>query len=233
MSLLMILVLSQVVGPPAPLPPQALEMAEAGSLGDADSASDPAGTAGDGHLPAEATAGTRKVTAATTSTPSTPSDAAAVGFGSVRTDDAPTALWTTAAPLAAIGLLGGLAVWLGRRRRPTGRLLELVETLSIGPRRQLVVVRFGGQQLLVAASDAGVHLVSRESAAQANGSTIETDVGWLTSLEAGASELPSPLSSPSVVASSTPSAFETALEDSVEDQALRQKLAAGFRGRAS
>ena len=151
--------------------------------------------------------------------------------------------WPVVAPAAVFSLLGLAAYLLGRRRRTRASPLELVGTLSLGPRRQLVVTRFGGEELLIGSSEAGLHLLVRRPIAAAHGA----DDAWLTSLaqEEDASvpvddrawqqptvrheEESVPLVAPAEVAAPG-GPFEAMLDDSVEDQALRQKLAAGFRG---
>jgi flagellar biogenesis protein FliO len=147
-------------------------------------------------------------------------------------------------PAAVLALLGFAAYRLSRRRTSKTTPLELVGTLSLGPRRQLVIARFGGEDLLIGASEAGLHLLVRRPAVAAHG----TDDAWLTNLAAEPAapssageeswrqeesrlddQGPAPVAAAAEVA--PPGApFETMLDDSVEDQALRRKLAAGFRG---
>jgi hypothetical protein len=58
-----------------------------------------------------------------------------------------------------------VALLLSRRRgRASGRLVEVVETASLGPKRQLVVARMGGELLLLASSESGVTLLSSQPA---------------------------------------------------------------------
>jgi flagellar protein FliO/FliZ len=151
--------------------------------------------------------------------------------------------WPVAGPAAVLALLGFAAYRLSRHRQSKSTPLELVGTLSLGPRRQLVVARFGGEDLLIGASEAGLHLLVRRPAVAAHG----TDDAWLTNL-AAAPDAPSAVEEPwrqpearledqrpapvaAVAEVASPGApFETMLDDSVEDQSLRRKLAAGFRG---
>jgi flagellar biogenesis protein FliO len=149
-------------------------------------------------------------------------------------------LWRVViAPAAVLALLGVVAVLLRRRRNAPSAPLELVGTLPLGPRRQLVVVRFKGEELLVGASEAGLNLLVRHAPAATHGA----DDGWLTSLASDAGDVspdpwqapPAASASPAAVAAAAEVAspggeFESMLDDSVEDQSLRRKLAAGLRG---
>ena len=78
-----------------------------------------------------------------------------------------------------LGLLG-LALWWLRRRgyaammpsRRTGRKMESLERLPLGPQHTLHLVRIGGTALLVACSPAGCVLLQSVTVAQ-----IETGEG--------------------------------------------------------
>jgi flagellar biosynthetic protein FliO len=64
-------------------------------------------------------------------------------------------------------LLGGTLWWLRRRgiaafalpRRASGRQMECLERLSLGPHHALHLVRLGGSELLVASSPGGCSLM--------------------------------------------------------------------------
>ena len=45
--------------------------------------------------------------------------------------------------MLALSALAFAAWWLARRKMPSARMLELVESASLGQRRQLLVARFG------------------------------------------------------------------------------------------
>jgi flagellar protein FliO/FliZ len=144
--------------------------------------------------------------------------------------------WRVLPPALVLALLGGVALALTRKRRSQSAPLELVGSLSLGPKRQLVVARYGADELLLGSSEAGIQLLVRRPLAPA--AAHGADDAWLTSLatEETAATAPAadadvdyPMAAAAEVAS--PGAhFEAVLDDSVEDQALRRKLAAGLRG---
>ncbi len=57
-------------------------------------------------------------------------------------------------------VLAGLALALNRRRPKLSRRLELLESLSLGPRRSLCLARVENQTLVLGISEAGVQLLS-------------------------------------------------------------------------
>jgi flagellar biogenesis protein FliO len=62
----------------------------------------------------------------------------------------------------AAAILVGLAVaavWFARRRASRTRMIRIVETASIGPRRSLVVACIGGRTMVLGVSEAGVSLL--------------------------------------------------------------------------
>jgi flagellar protein FliO/FliZ len=63
--------------------------------------------------------------------------------------------------LAAAILVGlaGAAFWFTRRRASRTRMIRIVETASIGPRRSLVVACIGGRTMVLGVSEAGVSLL--------------------------------------------------------------------------
>jgi flagellar protein FliO/FliZ len=66
--------------------------------------------------------------------------------------------------LLAVAALGAVAAVLARRRVRTPRVLEIVETTSLGGRRALVVARLNGEILLLGSSEAGVALLASRPA---------------------------------------------------------------------
>ena len=83
-----------------------------------------------------------------------------------------------AAVVAAARLLTG---WVGRRYKATGRNLEVVESLGLGPRRALCLVRVGGKHLLLGVTDQSIRLidtVDRVESATASGSPQWTWKRW-------------------------------------------------------
>ena len=68
----------------------------------------------------------------------------------------------TAAAVAVVALLVGVAiltVWTTRRRGGRERMIRILESASIGPRRSLVVARVGGRTMVLGVSEAGVALL--------------------------------------------------------------------------
>lgn len=56
--------------------------------------------------------------------------------------------------------LGAAALFLSRRRRFGARRMEVVESLSLGPRRSLCLARVDGRTLVLGVSEAGVQLLT-------------------------------------------------------------------------
>ena len=63
-------------------------------------------------------------------------------------------------PLLVLAALGGTVVWAKRRAPMQGRLLTILESTSLGPRRSLVVARLGTETLLLGSSEAGITLLA-------------------------------------------------------------------------
>lgn len=136
----------------------------------------------------------------------------------------PTAALTvspTPSPSDAAGALatgpqwGGLALlaltvvaWVVTRRRGrTARRLELLESMNLGPRRSLGLVRVDARLLVVGVSEAGVQLLTTLDAPAAPADTEPSDV---------------PVAAEAL-------AFERLLEESTTEQELRARLAAARR----
>lgn len=76
---------------------------------------------------------------------------------------------------AVLGLLGATLWWLRQRglagltlgTKPSGRRLEALERLSLGPQHTLHLVRLGGTALLLASSPSGCRLVQSLSISEA------------------------------------------------------------------
>ncbi|MFL5302318.1 MAG: flagellar biosynthetic protein FliO [Anaeromyxobacteraceae bacterium] len=222
-------------------------------------------------------------TASSTSTPTSTSTASPTANDSVRAErspaqpggveapPAPTLALTGAAPtlssvpssfspgsLAAGLLLAALAVAalvLARRRQRVARVVEIVETASLGPRRSLVVARIGDELLLLGSSEGGIALLTTRPASLA-ARPVAQDAAAPRPARAGDGAMsglrdallaraapaapPEPAAptlrerilarlKPRAVAPAT-AAFETLLAESVEDVELRRKLAAGQIG---
>jgi flagellar biogenesis protein FliO len=115
-------------------------------------------------------------------------------------------------------------------------MVEVLETASLGPKRQLVVARMGDQLLLLAASEAGINLLSTQPVPVASCEPLrEHEI---------APELPAPDPAPARIqglwsrfrgpTAPTPSrSFEDLLQETADDLELRRKLASGRSGRVA
>ena len=102
--------------------------------------------------------------------------------------------------------LAAAALVLARRRRVAGgpRLVEVLESASLGPRRSLVVARVGEETLVLGVSEGGISLLlSRPSV---------------------------PTLAPRPAAEAPPKQFHALFTESVEDLELRRKLQQGGAG---
>jgi flagellar protein FliO/FliZ len=153
----------------------------------------------------------------------------------------PGGIGPLALPAAALALLGAVAAFLARRRRPTHRLVQVLETTSLGPKRSLVVARLGDEILVLGVSEAGLQLLAARPASGEARSEPVTRLRPVPSAEPEPEDQPRP-AGPGVVASllgrlrprakaprESP-AFDALLSESAEDQELRRKLARGLSG---
>ncbi len=146
--------------------------------------------------------------------------------------------------------IAGLAVFAyvaTRRKRQGARSIRVLETASLGPKRDLVIAEVLGERLVLGVSEAGITVLvtkpmtSAEALAESGAPVGTSDgAGPLGYGEvAGGPEVPPRLrpANPPAMGfferlrgrSGNPN-FEAALNESIEDQELRAKLAAGFRG---
>jgi flagellar biogenesis protein FliO len=161
-------------------------------------------------------------------------------------------------------LLAGLAiaaVVFARRRTARPRLIKIVETASIGPRRSLVIANVGGRTMVLGVSEAGVALLDAQAPALAPragnaqsallgdepAAVSEQLVAGLRALAQERSQGEAPAPAPETKSESSllsrlfhqreplaPShAFEDLLSESLEDQDLRRKLSLGESGRVA
>jgi flagellar biogenesis protein FliO len=136
----------------------------------------------------------------------------------------PAGLWAAALILAG---LAAASFALTRRRVRRARMVEVVESTSIGPRRSLVVARLGDELLLIGASEAGIALLTTTPApaavrapapvAAAPQAAEGRGFGLLSRLRLRPQRSPAP-------------AFDSLLAESLEDLELRRKLASGLAG---
>ncbi len=82
------------------------------------------------------------------------------------------ALVTVLAVVLLVGL-GVVATMFGRRRIKRERMIRIVETASIGPRRSLVVAAIGGRTMVLGVSEAGVALLDTQVAPLADAAVFE------------------------------------------------------------
>jgi flagellar biogenesis protein FliO len=138
-------------------------------------------------------------------------------------------------PALALAALAVAALVLGRRRRAAPRLVEVIESTSLGPKRALVVARVGEDLLLLGSSEAGIALLERRAGASAP-AAHHAPVAAPTAAIPAAPRAPGRVASlvarlaPSRPPATAPPAFDAFLAESAEDQELRRKIAAGRPG---
>jgi flagellar biogenesis protein FliO len=155
-------------------------------------------------------------------------------------------------PIAAgifLVLLAAVALLAARRRRRVPRLVEIVETASVGPKRSLVVARMGGEVLLLGSSEGGITLLASRPDAPRDAVSPLPVTPSLSLLKPSPSPLTPALSpeaetagekgllfrlrraaSPSAAGPAPTPSFDALLAESLEDVELRRKLAAGESG---
>jgi flagellar protein FliO/FliZ len=151
-------------------------------------------------------------------------------------------------PLAAglfLALLAAATLVMARRRKRATRLISILESVSLGPKRALVVARLGDELLVLGSSEGGIALLStRPAAGLLSESTVSPPPqrqeflgaeacpplqGHATS-KGGVLDLFSRLKARARPSSTPP--FDALLTESLEDVELRRKLAAGFAAQA-
>ncbi len=159
-----------------------------------------------------------------------------------------------ATPIAGVLLLSGAALFLRRRKHTRGRLVRIIETASLGPKRALIVAEIGGERMVLGASEAGITLlgggirgVHLDASSEVHGPSepvaidgnrhldtpgavatpVETSAGQVKFLAQFFSRKPKL----STAALGSDDGFQSLFEDSLEDQDLRRKLAAGHASR--
>ncbi|WP_373049425.1 flagellar biosynthetic protein FliO [Vulgatibacter sp.] len=118
-----------------------------------------------------------------------------------------------ALPAIVLLVLAGVALLLARRRGAPGRLVQVVETASLGPKRSVVVCRIGEELLVLGSSEAGIQLLATRPAPprqEAAPELEQSQAGALARL--GLARKPG---------------FDELLATSAEDEELRRKVAAG------
>jgi len=114
-------------------------------------------------------------------------------------------------PALLLAALAVAAALLSRRRARAPRAVQLLETLSLGPRRSLVLAQLHGESLLLGVSEGGISLLLARPSAAAAAAPPEPAGPALSLVDRlrGAAQ----------------PTFAEALADSAEDLELRRKLA--------
>ncbi|AKU93014.1 flagellar biosynthetic protein FliO [Vulgatibacter incomptus] len=108
-------------------------------------------------------------------------------------------------PGGALLALAGVAILLTLRKKRLPGSLRIVESISIGPKRSLVIAQVGDDQLVLGCSEAGIALLATR---------------------------PAPPEPPIPTKSRRGSVdFDELLDESASDQELRHRLANGLPGR--
>ncbi|HTP51257.1 MAG TPA: flagellar biosynthetic protein FliO [Anaeromyxobacteraceae bacterium] len=138
---------------------------------------------------------------------------------------------------SALLALAAVALLLSRKKGGQGRrLVQVVETAHLGPKRQLVVARMGGQILLLGSSESGITLLSSRPADE------EPALSLAPAPAMAAGPEPRPLSSlkdlwqkvrKAPAAPDPAGSFEAILQESSDDLELRRKLARGLSGKVA
>jgi len=151
-------------------------------------------------------------------------------------------LGALALPALALLALAAAALFFRRRRTQLPRLVQVLETTSLGPKRSLVVARLGGELLVIGASEAGLQLLAARPAAGLDGLEeparlrpvpLELTAPPEAPAAAGLAGLSSLLGRLRGRAGTGPTptpAFDALLAESAEDLELRRKLARGQGG---
>lgn len=146
-----------------------------------------------------------------------------------------------AAPALLLAGLGVAALLLRRRRRPGVRRIEVLESTSVGPKRTLVLARFGDELLLLGSSEAGIQLLHHRPG-HADEATAAPEDDALPAPAPAPTLRPARREPPGALSglvtklrrarpeTSGPSQFDALLAESAEDQELRRKLARGQAG---
>lgn len=126
------------------------------------------------------------------------------------------------APAAIVlALLAIAALLLVRRRAGGGRIVQVIESAAIGPKRSIVVARVGDELLVLGSSEAGIQLLTSKPA-PAREREEEAPAPALEESQAGVLARMGLARKPD---------FEELLAESEGDRELRRKLAAGRTAR--
>jgi flagellar biogenesis protein FliO len=142
----------------------------------------------------------------------------------------------------ALALLATVTLLLRRRAKVAPKLVQVVETTAIGPRRALLVARVGDELLVIGSSEAGLQLLAARpagegaAAARLHAVPDAPPAAAAAPAAAGTNPLVTMLArlrgakaAPGAAAAREPG-FDALLAESAEDQELRRKLARGQAG---
>jgi flagellar protein FliO/FliZ len=234
---------AQTVGPAAAAVQTAgAAAAQAAAVPSVAAAAAPAAAPALTALPAAIAAAPAAIAAAPTLAAPALQAAAALGSGASALP-ASSATFTSILWLLAIPAALALLALLLRRRPEQERLLQILETQSLGGRRALILAQLGNEALLLSSSEAGVTLLAARpapqprpaAAAQASSKAAaeaRRSFGRALLERLIPSREPSFGPAPAANAPAT-SSFGALLEETADDQELRRKLTQGRRGRVA
>lgn len=141
-------------------------------------------------------------------------------------------------PVAALLALAVAALLATRRRQQAPRLVRVLETTGIGPKRALVVAQIGDEVMVIGSSEAGLQLLAArpaglepQAAAPARLQAVPDPAPAAAPVRGAVLGLLSRLrgARPATPGQAAP-AFDALLAESTEDLELRRKLALGQPG---
>ncbi len=144
-----------------------------------------------------------------------------------------TSLGTLALPAVALAALAVAALILSRRSKARGpSRIRVLETLSVGPKRALVLAQLGDTQLLIGSSEGGLTLLSQQQThavypEPATQPLPHTDFEINDDFDEGVTALHR--RGQSGQSAGMAAAFERVMGEASEDDELRAKLASGMK----
>jgi flagellar protein FliO/FliZ len=168
-----------------------------------------------------------------------PAAASTPGTPALVLPDSTTGLGSLALPALALIALAAVTLLFARKRQALPRLVQVLETTSLGPRRSLVVARLGGEVLVIGASEAGLQLLAARPAAGLEELDAPARLRPVPAADGPATEPAGALlgllgrlrgKGQAATPASPAPAFDALLAESAEDLELRRKLARGQGG---
>ncbi len=175
------------------------------------------------------------------------------GSGSGKDANSGSSVVSTVFAVALLVGLGVAAAVLARRRVKGSRMIRIVETASIGPKRSLVVACIGGRTMVLGVSEAGVSLLDSQDSSPVI-SEAPAHLPAVNDVDAAAGQRGQPFrevegseqkNESSLLSRLFPRSkatagddhrshdFENLLSESLEDEELRRKLSLGEAGRVA